>query len=472
VAAAALGLLALAIVGSWHLRVYFGRVSLDQLWFHLEQGGLGGADPKTVWRGVRTALLWALLTAGLVAGHQRLRRGGRVLFWLVLLGATGLSLASTVKPGCDDADEGDFIAQHYVDPRSQTVIAPAQRPDLLLVYVESLDSAYAGRRAFGEPLVPQLAQWRAGQTRFGRLHMLDGASWTMAGLFSSLCGLPLQSVGLITAKSTDRAERFFSDGQCLTDWLAALGWEVSFYGGATLDFAGKGRFFAEHGVRRRFGREAWRALGVPVPEEGWGLADTALAGQVIRQLAQPRVAQQPRASIVLTVNSHDPHGNPDPDCPTPEGLDDAGRLRTALRCSDAAVVRLVNAFVQQRDGRPKVVWIMGDHLSKAHPLMPELEAAAEVRPRGIFHVVGRWDANGQHLPTPPPAQDRQFTHLDVAPTLAQLLGLRWSPHGDRVGLGQSLVAEPPAPTLMEQRGLQPLNRRLSCPSPQFADLWT
>lgn len=465
---------ALTVVGSWYLRVYFGPVSVDQLLFHANEGGLGWADAKALWRAVRSVLLWALLTLALTALHLRLRARSRGLLWVALLGASGLSVATTLKPGCADPDSGDAIAQWYVDPRAQRVTQVGPPPDLLLVYVESLDAAYAGKRAFGAPLAPQLAAWRAAHTRFGRLQMLDGASWTMAGLFSSLCGLPLQSVGLLTAKSTDRAPRFFANGQCLTDWMAAQGWELSFYGGASLDFAGKGRFFADHGVARRFGRDEWQALGVPVPEEGWGLADMALVQQVIRQWDRPRLGPQARASIVLTVDTHDPHGNPDPDCPMPIASDDdEARMRHALHCTDAAVQRLVQAFVARRDGRPKLVWVMGDHLSKAHPLMPALEAAAAVRPRGVFHAVARWDAQGEPLPVPlPGGTERQFTHLDVAPTLAQLLGLRWQPQGDRLGLGHSLLAEPGQGTLLEQHGLTRLNQRLGCPSPLFASLWT
>lgn len=68
--------------------------------------------------------------------------------------------------------------------------------------------------------------------------------------------------------------------------------------------------------------------------------------------------------------------------------------------------------------------------------------------------------------------ERQFSHLDVAATLAQLLGLRWQPQGDRLGLGHSLLAEPGHGTLLEQHGLTRLNQRLGCPSPLFASLWT
>lgn len=470
--AAVVGLLSLTIVGTWYLRVYFGQVSLDQLLFHLGQGGLSWADSKALWRALRSLLLWLLLCALLLWLQRSLQGRLRPLFWGALLTAAGASVASSLRAPCLSGPQADLLASWYADPRQQQVLRSEPAPDLLLVWVESLDSAYAGKRVFGQPLVPGLARWRDEQRRFGRLHMLDGASWTMAGLFSSLCGLPLQSVGLLTAKSTDRAERFFAKGQCLSDWMAAQGWELSFYGGASLDFAGKGRFFAEHGVSRRFGREEWQALGVPVPSEGWGLADTALVEQVMRQWERPRDAQTPRASLVLTVDTHDPHGNPDPDCGIRRPADSEGQLRTALACTDAAVMRLVEAFVARRDGRPKLVWVMGDHLSKAHPLMQGLEAAALIRPRGIFHAVGRWDAEGRPVPVPPPALDRQFTHLDVAPTLAQLLGLRWGPDADRLGLGVSLVAPQPRTTLMEEHGLERLNARFACPSPLFARLWS
>lgn len=64
---------------------------------------------------------------------------------------------------------------------------------------------------------------------------------------------------MLDANDDEFAGSFFAGGWCLTDVLAAVGYEIGLYGDASLRFAGKGKFLAAHGVTRRFGRDEWRA---------------------------------------------------------------------------------------------------------------------------------------------------------------------------------------------------------------------
>ncbi|WP_394513701.1 sulfatase-like hydrolase/transferase [Roseateles sp. DXS20W] len=465
-----------AVVGtSWFMRHYFGLVTPDQVLFHLQHGGLGEADSRLYARAARCLAGVLGLTALSLFLLGRLRRVHR----LPLLGALGvgavLSVHATVADPCrPEADGGDYLARHYVDPGNVGWQAPAVRPDVLVVFVESLDEAYTHPRAGRAPLLPQLTRLQDDAQTLGRLHNLSGASWTLGGLFSALCGVPLQPVGVISRHAYDYAAHFYAGGHCLTDVLAGQGWQVSFYGGASLKFAGKGRFLQEHGVTRRFGAEQWRAAGVPVPARGWGLLDGGLAEQAWADMQRPRAPGEARASLLLTVDTHGPAGARDPACdagsvrPADEDEDDVPveLMRGSLRCTDRVVASLVQRFVAQRDGRPKVVWIMGDHLSPAPLLDADLQPAAGGRT--VFHALARYDADGRRLPGDD--QRREFTHVDVLPTLAEAIGLRWAPQ-HRLGLGVSLLAEDRSPTLIEREGLAHVDGRLSCRSPLFQRLW-
>jgi len=291
-------------------------------------------------------------------------------------------------------------------------------------------------------------------------------------MFTALCGLPLQPVGLMSHNSLEYSRGFFEGGQCLTDLLAARGWDISFYGGASLKFAGKGRFLEEHHVARRFGAEQWLQRGIPVPHEGWGLLDSDLAEQAWADMQRPRRDGEARMSLLLTVDTHGPSGAHDRGCIPDAAADDeddepADVMREALRCTDGVVAQLVERFVGNRDGRPKVVWIMGDHLNPEPLLNGELQPAAHGRT--VFHALARYDAQGRALPADD--QQRRFTHVDILPTLAEAVGLRWSSQPHRLGLGVSLLADRPEATLAERDGMAVVNGRLSCRSPLFQRLW-
>jgi phosphoglycerol transferase len=474
---AALVFMLWTIVGtSWFMRHYFGLVTLDQVLFHLQNGGLGHADSRLYWRALRclggvvglTVLSFILL--------RRLKRAHRLPLMAALgLGAV-LSVHATVSDPCQpEADGSDYLARHFVDPARVNWQVPVIKPDVLVVFVESLDQGYTRPRDTQAPLLPQLTRLQDAAQTLGRLHNLSGASWTLGGLFSAFCGVPLQPVGVMSRNSYDYTRHFYAGGHCLTDVLAERGWQVSFYGGASLAFAGKGHFLREHGVTRRFGSQQWQQAGLQVPARGWGLLDSDLAQQAWADMQRPRHADEARVSIVLTVDTHGPAGVRDPGCDTgemraaDEDEDDlpVELMRGALRCTDRIVAQLVQRFVAQRDGRPKVVWVMGDHLNPA----PLLNADLQPEPDGrtVFHALARYDANGRPLSVDD--QRREFTHVDVLPTLAQAIGLSWAPQGHRLGLGVSLLAGGRPATLIERDGMAHVDGRLSCRSPLFQRLW-
>jgi phosphoglycerol transferase len=469
-------LMAALLIGvTGFMRQHFGPVTPDQVIYHLSHGGVEWADAKILQRGFRWCL-GAIVLAGLVAWV--IRRAGK---WVrrsalaLLLGTTGWSLWATVATACI-VEPGQDPLQGYADPAAQRFSQIGPSPDLLIVFVESLEEGYAETSAFGEVLVPGLVGLRAQHQDFGDLQQIRGASWTMAGMFATLCGLPLQSVGLNTSKGTEFASHFFGGGRCLTDVLHERGWETAFYGAASLTFAGKGRFLAEHGVQYRFGRQEWQALGLQAPDSGWGLRDSTMVEAAWRHMTRPDHPQRPRAHIVLTVDTHGPQGVVDarcrPDLAAQTEPDPAAVMRAALQCSDRAVTQLIERFATHRTGRPKVALVMGDHLSTPHPLSGPLESQAAHQRRSVFHLLARWDATGRPIAAAESSAPRQFTHLDLMPTVAEALGLRWQPQPHRLGLGVSLLAARPVATRAEQFGTQNLDRLLSCPSPMFQSLWT
>ena len=178
---AALVLLLWSVVGtSWFLRTYLGPVTPDQVLFHLQNGGLDYADPRMLWRACRclTAVL-ALTGASLWLLRRRRRWHGRALLAVLGMGAV-VSVQATVSDPCEpEPDGGDYLARHYVDPRNVGAQPPAVKPDVLVVFVESLDEGYTRPRAPRAALLPELTRLQDEFQTLGELHNLSGASWTV-----------------------------------------------------------------------------------------------------------------------------------------------------------------------------------------------------------------------------------------------------------------------------------------------------
>ena len=105
--------------------------------------------------------------------------------------------------------------------------------------------------------------------------MADGTGGTVWAVSASQCGLPLYLPNLaILNKGTGK---FLSSATCFGDLLKDEGYYLSYYGGASLGFTGKGNFFRTHGFPDVYGKEELQPL-LEDPDylNFWGLYDDSL----------------------------------------------------------------------------------------------------------------------------------------------------------------------------------------------------
>lgn len=450
---------------------FFGPVSVDQILFHVQAGGMDHADPNLLRRAARYALA-ALLITGLAATlvHRSRARVGYLLLVASTASATVL-VDRTLSDGCPGvADEG-YIDEHYVRPTS--LVAPARPPDILIVFVESLEESYRDTSVFGRNLIPGLDRWRSSAGMFGDFHGLQGASWTIAGVFATLCGLPLKPVGLQTGNHYEFGSRFFSAGLCLTDLLRQEGYTPAFYKGASLKFAGFEQFLGQHAVTDRFGFDELVARNPAARRENdWGLNDGTLLDIALADVAHRRGDRKgPFLDMVLTVNTHPPVGVVEARCDEATGAagrPDSATRRAAYACTDTLVTGFLDRVASLGDGRERLVVVLGDHLAMRSAHDPEL--LRRDGERRVFLGMRRIAADGRQTPLAP-AEPRAFTHLDLLPTILAAAGYRW-PGGDRLALGTSLLGDRTgSPTLAERDGVARLESALACRSRLFEALW-
>ncbi|HZY17121.1 MAG TPA: sulfatase-like hydrolase/transferase [Ramlibacter sp.] len=409
----------------------FGEPSIDQILYHLHYSEGAAVQMGQIFIFTFIAEVIAFPFGFAVAAH--LAHGAVERRWpawrahvlkaalpaAALWGVAALLLQFSVFSYAAAQLGPDRFAELYVDPNT-VKLHDGPRSNLIIIYAESLEETYGDPQAFGRDLLAPLRQ--LGGQRFANYQPAEGATWTMAGIVASQCGVPLKVYSEYDIRRQPGSARVFLPGAtCLGDILAARGYRNVFLGGAPLSFAGKGSFLRDHGYTNTYGRDEWEKAGAK-PEElnEWGLYDSALLQRARSKLDELHASGQPFNLTLLTLDTHNPHGFMSPACRARGARDFSGIV-------DCAATQLADfvRFVEQRGYlRDTRVVIIGDHLAVPNPLWTQLQQA---RHRSIFNLV---------LARP----QIQFNRADVLPfdmfpTLLELAGT--AVEGDRLGLGYS-----------------------------------
>ena len=481
---------AVLFVASWWVREEYGRVTIDQVLYHVGFGtdALLASDPELSLR-LMQGLLWPTLLAasllflcdalmtrvsarrrarGMAADSGRSPHGaarafagaaGRRLHLLLPLAGLcyfGHSFALIDYLGVHFGP--DHFSQAYVDPARVTAANGAPN-DLVVIYVESLENTYADPTLFGRDLLARLNRLKPRGISFDDYREVLGAHFTIAGIVSTQCGIPLRSLAMFRGNEQgERIGRFLPRASCLGDILHEHGYTNVFLNGSSLQFAGVGKFFREHHFDKVMGREEWLAQGADAARmSGWGLHDDDLFARARQEFERLKAAGQPFHLDLLTIDTHHPRGHLSRHCAEHGAHDFEG----IVECTADLVAGFVE-FIDQRGWlADTAVVIQGDHLAMGNSVYDKLTTVPE---RTVFNLI----LGG---PRRLAKNTDAITHFDMLPTLLELAGLKVL--GERAGLGYTAIGKPSVPRPPDRiarvgaltRHLSPGYRRLWEPPP-------
>ncbi len=434
-----------------------------------------GFDSETVASGIRgiivpMALLYALYRALLFVLRKKRRRiDGRKVFAfsaLYLLSAlcvfivlfqfwNYINFAREVKrPPLSSA----FYRKNYVAPENITIIAPEKKRNLILIFMESMESSYTtidDGGVFKEELIRNLSRMAKEQVNFsgtaeiGGGVNLEGTAWTGAGLLSKLTALPYFN------PFRDNGERLtcLPRAVSLGDVLKKQGYDLIFSMGSEKQFENRDAFLETHGFtvhdinwykQQGFLPQSYRVF--------WGFEDAKLYAFAKRELSDLGAGDKPFCYAMLTVDTHFPYGYLAKDAPRemPHPMMDA------LRTADRQVDDFIGWIKAQSWYADTMIVIMGDHCYLNAPKNNFIEAFSPLPPAKVNERRRFLDIFIN--PAVPVSIDmqknRQFSSYDMLPTILECLGNRIE--GRRIAFGVSLLSE--HLTLVEEYGESTVNK--------------
>ncbi|NOJ61471.1 sulfatase-like hydrolase/transferase [Arthrobacter sp. 260] len=481
-------LLAAAII-----QFFWGEISVNQMLLNIVAVETDGGGGPIVWVsilgiGVAPLLITVGLALWLYFRRRKVRHSGGSIQprrppWIMRMVSTVLvaavviggstAFAATVGVGDYlDAVNSDYeVGDFYVEP---TVTSDADKRNLVLIYLESGEGTLADDELFEKdafaPLkavTPAADGWQTVED----LQQYEGGGWTMSGITSTQCGIPLKGIGSSSGGGAYNAlggnvQTYLDGATCLGDVLGQHGYTSVFLGGANASFAAKDVFLDSHGYAEVKDLSYWRTLGEPATafRTDWGLSDERLLAHARDEVdelhATAERTGQPFNLSLLTLDSHEPVHIYDY-CE----VDTRNEVTSAFFCSMTQVAGFVEHMEQQGYLEDTAVVIMGDHLKQiggGHAFQDELEDHGN---RTIFNRI--WVPGGDGDADLRPGVDQ----LSMYPTILEAAGLTLS--GREAGLGVSAFASEAPPGSAQAMDPSHYAELVTSLSPEFyAEAWS
>ncbi|WP_153018692.1 sulfatase-like hydrolase/transferase [Marichromatium gracile] len=331
-----------------------------------------------------------------------------------------------------------IVLNHEMSSFEDFDVSVSDRRDLVFVYAESLERTFFEDSLF-PGLISKIEQLEAGGLSFSGIRQAPMTDWTIAGMVSSQCGIPLATYKSNRNDFSDGL-RFVPGATCIGDVLRFNGYRNVYVGGASLDFAGKGRFYKEHGFDEVYGMEELQAVADnSLATSKWGVYDDRVFEFSLEKFKELADESERFSLFVLTLDTHPPSGHVTPGCDDVSYGAGEYPILNAVKCADSMIYDFVLSIEEEAKarGRDVLVVVASDHLMMRNDASGFFEGKDEER-ENLFIV------RGENVPMG--VVERESTTLDIYPTLLYMLG--WDV--DSLALGRNLLSE--QETLVEKYG--------------------
>lgn len=320
------------------------------------------------------------------------------------------------------------FADYYQTPSIQA--SSEEHPNLVYIFAESFETTYFDETIFPS-LVKDLRSMRSSSTYFTDIRQALGTSWTIAGMTSALCGLPLVTPTTNEhspqGNSMSKMSTFYSGAVCMSDLLHQEGYKLVYRSGSELAFAGVDKLYKTHHFDDIKGiKELKPLLKDASYQTPWGLYDDTLFDIAWNDFKKLSKSKQKFALYLSTMDTHHPYGHVSKSCKTQKYKDGSNTMLNAVACSDELITRFIKQIQESAYGKNTIIVVGSDHLAMHNMAIDELMKGER---RNQFMIL-----DGRQLEEK--KVDKAGSTLDISATLLPFLG-----YEGKMGLGRNLLLE-------------------------------
>lgn len=367
-----------------------------------------------------------------------------------------LFLAFVVHPFCLDlyniyttihVTQSNDFEKYYKKPELSNQMRHSY--NLVYIYAESLEKTYFDSSIF-PALMPELSALRSQGTEFTDINQVHGTGWTIGGMTSSQCGIPLFTPSW--GNSMSGTDSFLSGATCLGDILKKLNYHLVFMQGSSVDFSGIRKFYATHKFDEIYGREILsKRLEKPAYYNGWGLFDDTLFPLVYEKFETLSKSNKPFALFMATIDTHHPNGMTSASCNDIPYGDGQNTILNAVHCSDRLIAQFIYKIQHSKYADNTLIVLSSDHLAMKNTATELLEKGNRKDLLLIFDPKNRVHKE----------INKTGSMFDVGATLLDHMGVNTA-----LGLGRNLYKDNSLSAQFEN-----FNNKLPTWRDEILDLW-
>ncbi len=302
--------------------------------------------------------------------------------------------------------------EQLIIPAQETTITPTKPKNLVLIYLESMETSYSSTSLFSKNLLAKLDS-HSGVT-FLQYKPAPQINRTIAAIVATQCGVPIKIDYLLPNDNNNII--------CLGDILNKFGYLNVFMGGASLNYSSKGLFFSKHHYNERYGREEWLSKG-ETELNGWGIYDNDLFKQAKTKIKELQDSGKLFNLTLLTIETHFPGFN-SKYCEK-QGFKE---FEGIIECSSHQVSDFIDFIKQNGYDKNTNIVVIGDHL------LP-LDWIFKNKSRSKRFMFNKFISTETML-----MNRTSINHFDIFPTILDFIGLKLK--DGHLGLGYSGFSKP------------------------------
>ena len=351
------------------------------------------------------------------------------------------------------SETSDIYENYYVEPTASNVVFPAEKRNLIFIYLESMESTYADRTNGGymqKNYIPELTDMAANGINFSNTDKLGGASVYVPSITYTMGSTVAQTSGVVTDTKLSRIfqPKEFPNVTTLEDILHENGYNRIYIEGSKGEFSMYDIYMERYDDSVVIDRTAASELGYTDESEDyiwkWGIEDRKLY-EVTKELITDAAKQdKPFFVTMYTMDTHTFEcGHRCPECD--DGINHD--YLASLACSSQLTAEFVDWVKAQPFYENTTIILVGDHLGNEKTTILSIDDD---------YIRTTYNCFINAPKTPVNTKNRIFSSLDMFPTTLSAMGATIK--GDRLGLGTDLFSS--TPTLCEELGVEEYKKQL------------